>query len=279
MAKRFADTNLSDESWYRRLSPTFKAAWRYLTDKCDSAGCWSIDAEAMDFHVGAPVNFEEFLKAVNADKPDRLVVFDDRRKLLIPGFVGFQYGVLKPDCKPHQPVIKRCRELEQLEGYPKGIDTLKEKEKDTDQEKETDKDPEKESPASPEPADTGADPETAAPAKRGTTEFVRLWNDVAGVKLPKAVGLSKDRAKRIAERLREEPDLNVWAVVFQKIRDSDFCNGLTEQGGWRADFDWVLQPSVRLKVLEGRYDNRTGPGGPKPPSDPFAKLRARQEGK
>ena len=240
MSKRFADTKLSSEAWYRKLTPVFKAAWRFLTDECDQAGSWSIDAESLDFHVGAPVDLPSFISAVNSDKENRVIIFDEGRKLLIVGFVKFQYGALSADCKAHTPIIKRCEELKHLKGYPKGIHTLKEKEEDKETEKEKEKEILKRGPAD----------------KMPLPPLALAWNEHCG-ELPKVLATNTARSRRVAERMREEPDINAWIAIIQRMAASEFCNGrLPGKGVWRADFDWLLQPEVRLKVLEGKYDNR-----------------------
>ena len=56
-------------------------------------------------------------------------------------------------------------------------------------------------------------------------------------------GITLDEAKKIL------------ATCFQKISESDFCNGAT--GKWTATFDWFFENEKNwLKVLEGNYDNR-----------------------
>ena len=41
---------------------------------------------------------------------------------------------------------------------------------------------------------------------------------------------------------------------FEKAEASNFCKGL--KGGWKADFDFLINQNNMTKVLEGRYDNR-----------------------
>lgn len=137
MAKRFTDTAKWDHSWFRKLSPKMKCAWFFLLDKCDGAGVWNVDLEALSFHVGEPISdldLESF-----ADK-FRWISTD---KILFTAFIDFQYGKLSEECKPHKPVIDRLKKLNLLEGYQKGFKTLedkdKEKDKDQDQEKEKEK--------------------------------------------------------------------------------------------------------------------------------------------
>ena len=42
-----------------------------------------------------------------------------------------------------------------------------------------------------------------------------------------------------------------------KTGKSSFLNGDNDRG-WTASIDWLIKPENRLKVLEGKYDNRQG---------------------
>jgi 5-methylcytosine-specific restriction protein A len=61
--------------------------------------------EAMSFFIGEDVSLDEILTLINSDKPDRIRLLG-KDKILITGFIGFQYGALSQQCKPHLPVIK-----------------------------------------------------------------------------------------------------------------------------------------------------------------------------
>ena len=82
--------------------------------------------------------------------------------------------------------------------------------------------------------------------------LVGIWNENRGA-LPEAKGVSKNRLAQIRARLVEEPDPLVWASIVQRIAASPFCCGENDRG-WRASFDWLIQPDTLLKVLEGKYD-------------------------
>lgn len=43
--------------------------------------------------------------------------------------------------------------------------------------------------------------------------------------------------------------------MFEKASKSDFLNGVNQRS-WKANFDWLINESNFLKVLEGNYDNR-----------------------
>ena len=74
--------------------------------------------------------------------------------------------------------------------------------------------------------------------------------------LPKVSKLTEKRKKAIKKAL---PYLNEkgFEGLFEKAGHSDFLMGRT--GGWKADFDWLLQPDNLTRVLEGRYDNAPEP--------------------
>lgn len=85
-------------------------------------------------------------------------------------------------------------------------------------------------------------------------ELVDAWNSGTSSPIPKCRGISPGRKKHIHARLKDAP-LDEWVQVIARINASDFCRGQSERG-WVATFDWLLQPETRLKVLEGKYDNR-----------------------
>lgn len=142
MPKRFTDTKLGREPWFRKLSCKLKCAVRFLFDECDNAGVWVIDMESMSFFVGEDIELQDFLSKINIGKK-RLEMFGPD-KIFIPGFIHFQYGELTENCKPHRPIISLLKKYglyeRVLKGYDKGIETLEEKEKDKEKEKEEDKD-------------------------------------------------------------------------------------------------------------------------------------------
>jgi hypothetical protein len=87
-------------------------------------------------------------------------------------------------------------------------------------------------------------------------ELVQVWNNNCGA-LPKVERLSSKRVRKAKSRLREEPDISYWEKVITRMAQSNFCQG---EKGWIANFDFLLQPDTHVKVMEGKYDNRAGPG-------------------
>lgn len=129
MAKRFTDSEKFSDTWYRKLSLLQKAMWEYLLAECNHAGILeNFDLEMMSFKIGAEVTIHD-LEAFK----ERIVFLKDNT-LFIPKFVEFQYGKLNPEkSKVHKSVVKELNKysIDTLSiGYEKGIDTLKDKEKD-----------------------------------------------------------------------------------------------------------------------------------------------------
>lgn len=84
--------------------------------------------------------------------------------------------------------------------------------------------------------------------------WVELWNEHCG-KLPKVQKVSKERQKKIYSLMKEFSSEEIVKVI-QKAEASEFCNGKNDQG-WVLTFDFILKAENCLKVLEGKYDNRT----------------------
>jgi len=139
MAKRFTDTDIWNKKWFRILSPTEKALYFYLKDKCDCVGVYDIDEEVAEFLIGGDIDLHNFIDKCNGN-----LECLGNGKLFIVDFCGFQYGTLTESCPPHKKyisVLKKHGLFERvLKGYSKGIETLQEEEK----EKEVDKEKEKE---------------------------------------------------------------------------------------------------------------------------------------
>jgi hypothetical protein len=76
--------------------------------------------------------------------------------------------------------------------------------------------------------------------------------------LPAVRLLSDARRKKIKSRWHELADrqsLDYWQRFFAYVAKSDFLTG--RSGKWTScSFDWLLEPSNHLKVVEGNYENR-----------------------
>ena len=92
-----------------------------------------------------------------------------------------------------------------------------------------------------------------------------VWNEVAQ-SLPAvrqagewAAGRKAATRARWAEKLKlgkydsVETGVAYWRKLFAFVEASDFLAG--RSGKWRADFDWVMNPSNLGKIVEGKYVN------------------------
>lgn len=135
MSKRFTETEKWSDPWFRKLTGTVKIGYLYLLDRVDNSGVIDLDRELADFQIGMEIDWE----AVREELGDRVEVLACG-KWHLTRFVRFQFGELKEDCKPHAQVM-RLQDSHQIQripkGYPKGINTLKDKDKEQD--KDTDK--------------------------------------------------------------------------------------------------------------------------------------------
>lgn len=130
MSKRFTDTELWKKVWFMDLLPEEKLAWFYLKDHCDNVGVWDPNYRLAEFVIGQQINWEDFRGKCNGN-----IEVLENGKWFLTDFVSFQYGELSDTCKPHQAYLKLLRK-HGIEGYPKGIHTLKEKEKEKEKEEE-----------------------------------------------------------------------------------------------------------------------------------------------
>lgn len=82
---------------------------------------------------------------------------------------------------------------------------------------------------------------------------VEVWNDNApswGLKPIRK--LTPQRRRKLLTRIRENT-IDEFTEAISAIGRSPFLRG--ENGrGWRADFDWMLEPKNFTKLTEGNYD-------------------------
>lgn len=288
MAKRFRETKLSRESWYRKLEPVHKCTWDFICDECDEAGMWSIDMDALAFFLnGAEVNLQAFLAAVNSDK-NRLEIYGTG-KIWVTGFVEFQYGQLSEACIPHRKIILLLKKYNLLDRvyipYPKGTDTLQEK-KGKEEDKNGEEKEERGSGGKQSrktslkgirddqtelrknyeevlervkqmPETRMQKEELAGFLVENKPQFVEpyadLWNiSVSVYGLSQVETLSDSRLKKFKTRIRE-PAFD-FIKILSEIRQSDYLRG--KLNNWKADWDWIMENDTNyLKIIEGKYRN------------------------
>lgn len=104
-----------------------------------------------------------------------------------------------------------------------------------------------------EPAKTPSAPADLPESDFDVPGLQALWNEAAHSSLPRWQETSKKRSATAKARLREKPGRVYWEKVILRVNASTFCRGENDKG-WRASPDWILQPDVCAKVLEGKYD-------------------------
>lgn len=112
-------------------------------------------------------------------------------------------------------------------------------------------DPEKISPPlTPQSGDSSAGP-TAALTRR---EVIEAWQTrMVPLGFPAIRKLTAQRERQLKARLRDST-LEEWQRAMDALERSAFCRGENDRG-WRADFDFLLQPKSFTKLLEGAYDH------------------------
>ena len=108
----------------------------------------------------------------------------------------------------------------------------------------------------------GKEEESAAESKNAA-EISKLvvshWNKIASASgLKKIIKLTPERKRHLNARISEDYFLEYWDQAIIRISRSGFCNGKNDRG-WIADFDFFLRPGTLVKIMEGKYDNRTQP--------------------
>lgn len=72
--------------------------------------------------------------------------------------------------------------------------------------------------------------------------------------LSKVIKVTDKRKKVIDARLKEYDQETIYKV-FDIASSNRFLNGDNNRG-WKADFDWLINPNNFIKVLEGNYSNQ-----------------------
>lgn len=84
-------------------------------------------------------------------------------------------------------------------------------------------------------------------------EILRLWNGLAEeLSLDKIRSISQKRNTHLKNRLKEGD----FKEVIDNIKNSTFLRGENDRN-WKVTFDWLLKPENFLKILEGKYADKT----------------------
>lgn len=98
----------------------------------------------------------------------------------------------------------------------------------------------------------------------GMQQAVDEWN-----RLAPALGLattrwplSKDRAQKLRARLTDCGGIEGWLAALEKVRRSPLLNGTASRSGrhanWRCSFDFLIRAEAFERLMEGKYDGRSG---------------------
>jgi hypothetical protein len=83
---------------------------------------------------------------------------------------------------------------------------------------------------------------------------VASWNAMAAKHgLAQVAKLTDARRRALLARLRECDGLDGWHTALDLVTKSQFLLGITERGGWKADFDFIITQSKFTKLMEGGY--------------------------
>jgi hypothetical protein len=89
-----------------------------------------------------------------------------------------------------------------------------------------------------------------------TLRVFETYNELAQrVGLPVARGLTPDRKKAIACRLKDHGGWTAWEAVLNNIERSAFLQGRNDKNWRPTGLDWFLKPANFTKVIEGAYGN------------------------
>ncbi len=89
-------------------------------------------------------------------------------------------------------------------------------------------------------------------------DMAAVWNEIAAGEhgLPSVSTLDDRRRQQLRARCRERwttDPVRQFRAYVRKICASEFLTGRAGGRGWKADFDWALQPRNVLAVAEGKY--------------------------
>lgn len=127
MSKRFTDTEKWRKPWFRKLSPSEKVAWFYITENCDNVGVWDADYELAEFQIGAKIDWDVFINKTNGNI-EKL----ENGKLWLIDFVQFQHGdfEINSNNKAHLSYVALLKKHNLLnkviERFNNNIEVLKE---------------------------------------------------------------------------------------------------------------------------------------------------------
>lgn len=85
-------------------------------------------------------------------------------------------------------------------------------------------------------------------------EILEAWEQrMVPLGFPRIAKMTAQRERQLRARLKDST-LEDWQRAMDALERSAFCKGENDRG-WKADFDFLLQPKSFTKLLEGAYDH------------------------
>lgn len=107
-------------------------------------------------------------------------------------------------------------------------------------------------PLTPQSGDVSADADPPKPLTK--REILEAWHErMVPLGFPAVAKMTGQRERQLSARLKDST-LEEWQRAMDALERSTFCRGENDRG-WRADFDFLLQPKSFTKLLEGAYDH------------------------
>lgn len=92
------------------------------------------------------------------------------------------------------------------------------------------------------------------PQGGGVSEgLILLWNEIFPTN--KVMYRTAHRGKLAREAWAENPSMDSWRDIFQKVKKTTFLTGGSKTG-WQADFDWVMKNGNWARIADGSFENK-----------------------
>lgn len=238
--RRSINTKIWCDEWFENLTPEEKLIWLYLltNQQTNMLGVYEISIRKMAFEIGLS---EDQVR-------DSFQVFEESRKAFYyDGFVILTNWLKNQSLNSNMRVAAvqlynrlpnslkdriNANPLKGFESLYEAFRMLPKKEKEIEIEKEKEILPEK-----------------------ASIDFERIVEGYHSLcpDLPRVTKLTEQRKSHLRARIKDqgEEKLN---EVFRMAGASDFLCG-RKNGDWKANLDWILNPTNFFKILEGNYNN------------------------
>jgi len=268
MSRRLTDSEKYKDAWFIELNPTEKLVFYYLIDNVDNAGFYEISLKYMKFHLD--ISSEEILGAIKGLGRGLLgadLEIKSGTKIYLKNFLKHQKNLpLNPFNSFHKQTLTILSgEFDFVQKYPflSNLEVSGTNQKTGEKINEIlinyiIKNQGLNSPLVKVKVEVNSKSnEKGGVGEKTKIEFqkiVDIFNSVCK-NLPQVSKITKQREISINARLQEY-GLSKIGEVFQNVSNSQFLNGANDRG-WKADFDWVINPNNFIKILEGKYQQTT----------------------